>query len=153
MNIDGVEVKKLEFHRDKRGWLVELYRQDELQSEYHPVMSYASLTRPGVARGPHEHREQSDLFCFLGPSNFKLVLWDNRPTSPTYGQKQELLVGEDNPVSVLIPPGVVHAYKNVGSVDGLVINCANRLYRGEGRNSPPDEIRHEDNPETIFKID
>lgn len=152
MKIQGVEIKKLEFHRDMRGWLVELYRQDELAAEHHPVMAYASLTRPGIARGPHEHREQSDLFCFLGPSNFQLILWDNRPASPTYGCREELIVGEDNPVSVLIPPGIVHAYKNIGQVDGLVINCANRLYRGEGRKNPPDEIRHEDDPQTAFRI-
>lgn len=55
--------------------------------------------------------------------------------------------------SVVIPPGVVHAYKNIGSVDGVVMNFPDRLYAGPGRTEPVDEIRHEDDPESPFKID
>ncbi|HEX5875322.1 MAG TPA: hypothetical protein VFY60_11800 [Pyrinomonadaceae bacterium] len=64
-----------------------------------------------------------------------------------------LVVGQDNPASVIIPAGVVHAYQNVGDVEGIVINCPNRLYRGAGRKEAVDEIRHEDNKETIFRMD
>jgi dTDP-4-dehydrorhamnose 3,5-epimerase len=63
-----------------------------------------------------------------------------------------LYAGEDAPVAVIVPKGVVHAYRNVGSVAGIVINCPNRLYLGEGRREPVDEIRHEDDPDTIFRI-
>ena len=44
-------------------------------------MAYISMTEPGIARGPHEHAEQADCFCFLGPSNFTVYLWDRRPGS------------------------------------------------------------------------
>jgi dTDP-4-dehydrorhamnose 3,5-epimerase len=64
-----------------------------------------------------------------------------------------LLVGGDNPTVVTIPPGVVHAYHNVGAVPGWVINAPNRLYRGHGKQSPVDEIRHEDEPNTPFVLD
>jgi dTDP-4-dehydrorhamnose 3,5-epimerase len=46
----------------------------------------------------------------------------------------------------------VHAYQNVGEFDGIVINCPNRLYMGQGRSEQVDEIRHEDDPETIFRM-
>jgi dTDP-4-dehydrorhamnose 3,5-epimerase len=62
-------------------------------------------------------------------------------------------VGETNPKSVIIPAGVVHAYKNVGTTDGIVINCPNRLYMGQGKREEIDEIRHEDDPETVYRID
>jgi dTDP-4-dehydrorhamnose 3,5-epimerase len=113
-------------------------------------MAYISSTIPGVTRGPHEHFDQADLFCFLGPSNFKLRMWDNRADSETFGNVITLVVGQDNPNAVLIPKGVVHAYQNVGGVDGIVINCPNRLYMGEGKGEPVDEIRHEDDSETSF---
>jgi dTDP-4-dehydrorhamnose 3,5-epimerase len=58
----------------------------------------------------------------------------------------------DDPKAILVPAGVVHAYQNVGEVDGIVINCPNRLYAGEGRREPVDEIRHEDDPDTIYRI-
>jgi len=151
--IKDVVVRDLRKFHDDRGWLSELFRQDDMDAEYLPAMAYTSSTKPGVTRGPHEHVDQADMFCFLGPSNFKLRLWDNRPGSPTYGNVMTLVVGADNPKSVLIPKGVVHAYRNVGETDGIVINCPNRLYAGEGRRQPVDEIRHEDDPDTIFRMD
>ncbi|HJR05837.1 MAG TPA: dTDP-4-dehydrorhamnose 3,5-epimerase family protein [Pyrinomonadaceae bacterium] len=138
---------------DERGWLAELFRHDELEAEFFPVMSYISSTEPHVQRGPHEHVDQADYFVFIGPSNFKLRLWDNRKDSETYNNVMTLYVGADNPKAVLVPIGVVHAYKNVGSVPGIVINCPNRLYMGEGKRAEIDEIRHEDDPKTIYRME
>ena len=151
--IKGVVIRPLNKYTDPRGWLVELFRQDELESEFYPVMSYISMTNPGVARGPHEHVEQADLFGFIGPSSFKVYLWDNRKNAPTYMCRQVFVVGEGNPASVLIPPGVVHAYKNIGSVRGIVTNFPNRLFAGEGKKEKVDEIRYENDPDTQFILD
>jgi dTDP-4-dehydrorhamnose 3,5-epimerase len=148
--IEGVVVRKLKRFFDDRGWLTELFRHDELAEEFFPAMAYISSTNPGVARGPHEHRDQADLFCFIGPSNFKLRMWDNRKDSATFGSVMTMVVGEDNPAAVLIPAGVVHGYQNVGELDGIVINCPNRLYAGAGRKEEVDEIRHENSDESIF---
>jgi dTDP-4-dehydrorhamnose 3,5-epimerase len=151
--IDGVIVRELKKHGDARGWLMELFRGDEVQEEYMPVMGYISVTNAGIARGPHEHADQADYFCFLGPSNFRIYLWDNRKDSATYMSRQVLVAGEDAPMAVIVPAGVVHAYKNIGSKEGLVVNCANRLYAGHGRKATVDEIRHEQDPGTIFRLD
>lgn len=151
--INDVVVRELRRFNDGRGWLTELFRHDELAAEFFPAMAYISSTRPGVTRGPHEHVDQADLFCFIGPSNFKLRMWDNRPDSPTFRHVMTIVVGADNPAAALVPKGVVHAYQNVGGADGIVINCPNRLYMGEQRRQPIDEIRHEDDPETIFRMD
>jgi dTDP-4-dehydrorhamnose 3,5-epimerase len=151
--IQGVLVRPLAKYTDKRGWLIELFRQDELEQQYFPVMSYISMTEAGIARGPHEHVAQTDLFGFFGPSNFKVYLWDNRKNSPTYMHTQIVEVGEQHPAAVLVPPGVVHAYKNIGPVLGMVTNFPNQLFAGKGRKEPVDEIRHENDPNTIFKLD
>lgn len=155
--IEGVIIRPLKKHLDERGWLAELFREDELGSkELMPAMSYISFTLPGASRGPHEHIEQieqTDHFCFIGPSNFKVVLWDNRKDSATHGNRMVLFVGEDNPSAVIIPEGVVHAYKNIGSKEGAVINFPNRLYMGHGKKSPVDEVRHEGDPNSPFKLD
>jgi dTDP-4-dehydrorhamnose 3,5-epimerase len=152
-NIEGVIVRELSRHQDGRGWLTEIFREDEVESQYRPVMGYISMTIAGTARGPHEHVDQADIFCFLGPSNFRVYLWDNRKDSPTYMTKQIVLAGEDSPRWVLIPPGVAHAYKNIGDRTGMVLNCPNRLYAGKGKKDPVDEIRHEKDPNTIFILD
>ena len=151
--IKGVVVRQLKRFPDERGWLTELFRHDELEKEFYPAMAYISSTIPGVTRGPHEHWDQADLFCFIGPSNFKLRLWDNRRDSETFGSVMTMVVGEKDPASVLIPAGVVHGYQNVGDVDGIVINCPNRLYAGAGRKEKVDEIRHESNGESMFTMD
>jgi dTDP-4-dehydrorhamnose 3,5-epimerase len=151
--ISGVVVRALRKFVDERGWLTEIFRHDELAEEFYPVMSYVSATEPGHLRGPHEHTTQADMFCFLGPSNFKLRMWDNRKDSETYNHVMTIFAGEDNPQAVIVPLGVVHAYRNVGSKSGIVINCPNRLYMGTNRAEEIDEIRHEDDPETIFRID
>lgn len=151
--IRDVLVYSLKKYPDDRGWLAELFRHDELTEEFYPVMSYISFTKAGVQRGPHEHVDQADLFCFIGPSTFNLRLWDNREGSPTYNNMMSMFVGEEDPMAVVVPKGVVHGYKNVGAVDGMVINCPNRLYMGEGKKEAIDEIRHEDDPATIFRME
>lgn len=151
--IEGVIWKPLTKYKDPRGWLCELFRNDDTPEEYRPIMGYISLTEPGIARGPHEHVDQSDYFCFLGPSNFKVYLWDWRPKSPTYLHAQTEVVGADRPMMVIVPPGVVHAYKNVGSEQGWVCNFANRLYKGWDRKEPVDEIRHEEETGSHFRLD
>lgn len=151
-NIQDVVVYPLKKFTDERGWLAELFRHDELDEEFHPAMAYISMTKPGIQRGPHEHAGQADLFCFIGPSDFKLKMWDNRENSPTFRKVMTLTVGESNPQAVIVPKGIVHAYKNIGVTQGMVINCPNRLYAGKGRKENVDEIRHENNPDTIFRL-
>jgi dTDP-4-dehydrorhamnose 3,5-epimerase len=152
-NIDEVVMRSLKIFKDARGWLVELFRQDELVQDRWPMMTYVSQTLPGVTRGPHEHVDQTDGFVFVGPSDFKLFLWDTRPDSPTVGRRTIVLVGESNPAAVWIPPGVVHAYCNVGTSPGLVFNSPNRLYAGYGKKEPIDEIRHEESKSGRFQMD
>jgi dTDP-4-dehydrorhamnose 3,5-epimerase len=151
--IEGIVIRGLSRHEDSRGWLLELFRQDELSEEFHPVMGYISSTRPGVTRGPHEHRQQTDVFCFTGSAPFRLYLWDNRPDSSTHGAHERLEIPAGAYVSLIVPAGVVHAYRNVGPTDGLVFNFPNRLYAGQKRREEVDEIRHEDDPNSPFRID
>lgn len=152
-NINDVVIKELNKFKDDRGWLLELFRTDEINQEFRPEMCYVSFTKPGVTRGPHEHRHQADYFCFIGPSTFRLYLWDNRPGSPTYGEKYQIEAGENKPISVIVPKGIVHAYKNIGTQDGAVFNAPNKLYAGNKRTEEVDEIRYEDNSESSFQIE
>lgn len=152
-SILGVAYRSKAKRTDSRGWLTELFRLDELDADFRPKMCYVSETQPQATRGPHEHKEQTDYLIFIGPGDLKLYLWDARPNSPTYGVKTITIVGESNPCAVLIPPGIVHAYKCISSVPALVFNAPNQLYAGAGKSSPPDEIRHENDPNTPYTLD
>ena len=148
--INGVIIKKIVKNSDSRGWLAEIYRSDEVN--FQPAMSYISVTNPGIIRGPHEHKYQSDCFIFVGPGNFELHLRDGRINSGSKNEYLKIEVGEDNPSLVIVPPGVVHGYKCVGGGNGYCINSPDKLYKGSGRTDEVDEIRWESDPNSPYKI-
>jgi dTDP-4-dehydrorhamnose 3,5-epimerase len=175
---DGLIVKNLEKFHDDRGWLCEVYREDETNYKikriteknldphiniveeqeiefdvYKPAMSYVSMTNPGIVRGPHEHKYQSDFFIFVGPGDFMLYLWDNREDSKTYGEFIEMKVGTINPTCVIVPPGIVHGYKCVSDIPAWSINLPDKLYKGHGKQEEVDEIRWEKIEDSPFKIE
>jgi dTDP-4-dehydrorhamnose 3,5-epimerase len=146
--MEGFKIQELSVHEDGRGWLAEIIRDDE--SDVKPVMSYLSMTRPGLARGPHEHKEQTDYFCFVG--KFRIYLWDNRADSGTFRQRK-IVETSGVPTVAVVPPGVVHAYKNIDGKEGLVINLPDRLYRGWGKKEKVDEVRYEDDSDSPYKME
>ena len=54
----------------------------------------------------------------------KFVLYDERPSSPTFGEIQELFIGENNYCLVTVPPNVWNGFKGCGTEMALVANCA-----------------------------
>ena len=139
--IKDLVVKKINKYEDERGWLAEIYREDEI--DFHVAMSYISSTKPGVIRGPHEHKYQSDFFVFIGPGDFELHLWDRRKESETFKEYVKIAVGVKNPCFVIVPPGVVHGYKCISSDSGWCVNLPNKLYKGKNKSEEIDEIRWE----------
>lgn len=132
---------------DNRGSLSELWREDTLPKDIQPCMAYISTTKSGVVRGPHEHVDQTDNFMFV-EGQVDLHLWSKD------GRVHEVhQVGKDNPVHVVVPPGIVHAYMNMGLEPVNILNMPNRLYKGRGSSEPVDEIRHELDPNTIYRLD
>ena len=150
--IDGCIIEPLSRFNDERGWLTELFREDDLPAELLPAMAYISSTKPGITRGPHEHREQTDIFVFFH-GQYRLYLWDNRRDSPTHGNHLVRELGENEPARVIVPPGVVHGYRNIGNTHALIINCPDKLYAGHGRQHPVDEIRHESLADSPFRME
>jgi len=150
--IDGVIIHSLKKHIDERGSLIETYRCDILPEGITPKMSYSSFTEPGIGRGPHEHLKQTDIFSFIGPGNFKVYLWDNRKKSVSYGKRMILFGGVDNPITLIVPPGIVHGYKNISkTIPGMVLNFPDKLYAGWGKKEEVDEVRHENEKDLFYE--
>jgi dTDP-4-dehydrorhamnose 3,5-epimerase len=60
--------------------------------------------------------------------------------------------GEDIPISIIVPPGVVHAYLNMSQTEiGMNLNYPDALYAGWGKAEAVDEIRHEVNGDPFFE--
>ena len=142
----GVIIEPITKHLDERGVLFELFRDDE--GSLNPVMGYMSYTKPNVARGPHCHVHQSDKFYFFD-GDYELHLWIPLDQKHYHYTSR---VGEKNPISVIVPPGVVHGYCNVGAKLAFVLNFPDKLYKGENKLEPVDEIRYENDPNALFKM-
>lgn len=133
--IEGVKVKKLKVIPDERGRLMEMFRcDDEFFLKFGQV--YLSTTYPGVVKGWHYHKLQTDnIVCVKG--TLKLVLYDGRENSTTKGEVSEFFLGEHNPLLVQVPKGVYHGWKCISEFEAFVINCPTEPYNY----SQPDEYR------------
>jgi len=58
----------------------------------------------------------------------KVVLYDNRPDSPTFGLVNELFRTEHDRTLMVIPAHVFHAHENIGSTDALFVSMPTRAY-------------------------
>ncbi len=120
--IHGVEVTPLRRIPDERGCIFHMLRNDSPSfTKFGEI--YFSSVYPGVVKGWHLHKEMT-LSYAVPVGMIKLVLFDNRATSPTKGQVQEIYLGEQNYSLVRIPPRVWNGFKGVGGPFSLVANCS-----------------------------
>ena len=126
LTIDGAYKRYLTKNVDERGWLMECYKHGAL-SRPQPVYTYVSKNYPGVVRAWHYHKEQEDYWVVVS-GNIKAVLYDARRDSSTYGTVEEVYMGDDNPLELVIPIGVYHGYKTIGNTPSLLINSPTMIY-------------------------
>ena len=133
--IDGVRVRQLQKIPDERGYLMEMLRSDWEEYERFGQV-YVTAVYPGVVKGWHYHKQQSDHFvCLHGMA--KVVLYDARPGSPTQGKVNEFFMGEERPMLLKIPPLVVHGFKGISPEMTLIVNVPTDTYHYD----EPDEYR------------
>ncbi len=133
--IDGVNIKHLRVIPDERGWLMEILRCDDpFYQKFGQV--YMTVAYPGVVKGWHYHKLQTDHFCVI-KGMLKVALADLRDKSPTKGLVNEFFMGEHNPILITIPPYVAHGIKGVGTEPGFLINIPTEPYN----RTNPDEYR------------
>ncbi len=134
--IEGVKVKTLKVIPDERGRLMELLRSDDQEFFIQFGQVYMTTAYPGVVKAWHYHKRQTDNFAVVH-GMMKVVLYDNRPDSPTHGEVNEFFMGIHNPVFLQIPPLVLHGFKCIGETEGIVVNIPTTLYNYKA----PDEHR------------
>jgi len=133
--IDGVIVKPLRLLRDERGWLMEILRADDPHFQRFGQV-YVTVARPGVVKAWHAHERQTDHLAVVA-GEARVGLYDGREGSPTRGNVLEIVAGENNPVLIVVPPGVYHGFKAVGGAPAHVVNVPTELYDYD----QPDELR------------
>jgi dTDP-4-dehydrorhamnose 3,5-epimerase len=133
--IDGVNLKSLKWMTDERGKLMEILRADDaVFLKFGQV--YVTTCFPGVVKGWHYHKKQDDNMAVI-KGMAKIALYDGREGSPTRDTVNEFFIGEDNPVLITIPAGVLHGFKAYGVEPAYIINTVTLQYNAK----EPDEYR------------
>ncbi|MBU1164102.1 dTDP-4-dehydrorhamnose 3,5-epimerase family protein [Patescibacteria group bacterium] len=145
--IDGVEIKKLKVMKDKRGFLMEMLRNDdEMFDTFGQV--YMTGVKKGYAKAWHYHKGQIDrVTCVLGQALW--VMYDARKNSPTYKEVQEVIMTDPTTsgeqVIVKVPIGVLHGFTAHNCDEARIVNVPNQKYDYE----EPDELRYPWNSEEV----
>ena len=120
--IDGVEVIPLKRIQDERGMVMHMLRRDDPHfTQFGEI--YFLVIYPGIIKGWHLHSRMTINYAVIDGS-IKLVLYDQRPDSPTRGWIQDIVFGQVNYQLVRVPPGVVNGFTAVGRRRAIVANCA-----------------------------
>jgi dTDP-4-dehydrorhamnose 3,5-epimerase len=118
-----------------RGTVCEMFRPewglgDPVAHVYHVTI------RPGVIKAWQKHLKQDDrIFVVRGSAH--IVLYDDRPDSPTRGMLNEVFISDQNRATIVFPAGVFHGVRNLGNDDLLFVNMPTRAYDYED----PDKYR------------
>ena len=134
--IEGVSIREVPTHADERGTLVELYDSRWNWHSDPVVFAHCFTVRPGYVKGWGLHKTHEDRYFVLA-GEMKLVLFDPRPASSTYGQVCELCLSEYQRCLLNIPRFVWHAEQNIGGKDLVVIDFPTAPYE----HGNPDKYR------------
>lgn len=119
--IEGVSMRDLVVHTDDRGTVCEMYDPRWNWHSDPMVFSYYFTIRPGRIKGWGMHKLHDDRYCLIS-GEMKVVFFDPRPESSTFGVVSELYISEQRRQLLCIPRGVWHANENVGAKDVVVVN-------------------------------
>ena len=85
---------------------------------------YFSEVEPGAVKAWKQHTLQTQLFA-VPAGQLKVVVFDDRPQSPTRGQHCEVLLGRPHNYKLLrIPPLLWYGFTAVSNTPALICNCA-----------------------------
>lgn len=119
--IEGVRIIPLARIPDERGTIYHMLKvTDPHYTQFGEI--YFSNVYMGVVKGWHRHRDMTLHYaCIFG--RVKLVMYDERETSPTKGTLLEVFLGPANHSLVIIPPEVWNGFKGLSDPFAIVANC------------------------------
>lgn len=135
--IEGVAIEPLRIFADDRGFFAELARLGNpgiagnmISDADRRIQISMTLTYPSTIKAIHYHYEQTDLWAPVA-GMLQVFLYDLRRSSATFGAINTLYVGSFRPWEILIPPGVAHGYKVLGTDSAQLVYLTDRYYNPE----------------------
>ena len=125
--LEGVITREVLHVPRDHGIITETYRSEWDPTGLPVVHVYQSRLFPGAIGAWSCHAKSIDrLFCNQG--HLKVVLFDGREKSSTFGQIAEMFVGDARPTFIVLPKGIWHGLQNLGTIDALVLNYPTHPY-------------------------
>lgn len=134
--IADVRVKEVRNLVTRSGVTTEIYRTDWGVGRGAIEQAIHVSLRGRAVSAWHCHRIQTD-HIFVTHGAIKLVLFDDRESSPTRGKLNEFHLSLVRPTLVVIPPGVWHGIQNLMPDTSVFVNFFDHAYRYDD----PDEWR------------
>ncbi len=134
--IDGVVIKRLPPVEDDRGEICEIYRPSWNVHSAPLVFVYQVCIRPGKVKGWVVHRRQDDRI-FVSRGTLQFALFDDRDKSSTRGLLNKFTFSDRSRVLIVIPHGIYHGVKNLGTAEAVFVNMPTEPYCYEN----PDKYR------------
>lgn len=127
-SLPGVIVIKPDVHQDTRGFFMETYRADALDSAgIHEcfVQDNQARSMRGVLRGLHYQlrRPQAKLCRVVAGEVFDVAV-DIRLGSPTFGQWCGVSLSAENKLQIYLPRGFAHGYVVRSETADFVYKCS-----------------------------
>lgn len=125
--IAGVDYTPLKIIPTEGGPVMHMLRNDSpLFSKFGEV--YFSEVDPGATKAWKRHKEMTQHFA-VPVGQLRVVLYDSRQDSDSFGQVQEFTLGRPDDYCLLrIPPMVWYGFTAVGQTPALVVNCADMTH-------------------------
>ena len=128
--LEGVCVREVRHVPKRDGLLTEIFRGEWLPDAVRVDQVFQVRLEPGAISAWHTHRYTTDRL-FVTEGLMRIVLFDARAGSGTYGRLIELRHGLARPALVVVPPGIWHGLQNLSSAPSVVLNLVDRAYEYE----------------------
>ena len=125
--LQGVKIVEVRNVIKGGGMLTEVFRREWNVDEAAVDQVFQVLLGPREVSAWHVHRDTRDRL-FVNHGAVRVVLYDARRASSTFGGINEFRLGAQRPALVLVPPGVWHGLENLRDQDSLVLNLVDRAY-------------------------
>ena len=125
--IHGVVTKAVKNVIKNSGVLTEIWRKSWALDDLPVDQVFQVTLNPGEISDWHLHEFTTDRL-FVNSGAVKIVLYDSREDSPTFGLINEFNIGQARPMLVVVPPKVCHAIQSIHHQQSSLINLVDKAY-------------------------
>ena len=122
-SINDVIITPLKIIKDNRGSVMHMLRSDNPIFKSFGEIYFSTINYNSI-KAWHLHKEATlNYACVYG--EVKLVLFDQRKNSETFGLYQEILLSLENYKLITIPPNIWNGFKGLNKDHSIIANCLN----------------------------